>query len=97
MTLSSRLRAPCDGHALHFRHAFGLRVTGMRYAIVTPSQVESLGCEWIYPEVEEDGTGEGGYAKTMSKEFIEAEMALFAEQAKEVTPMRTPKRAPTHA
>jgi NAD(P) transhydrogenase subunit alpha len=33
---------------------------------------------------DEDGTGEGGYAKLMSDEFIAAEMALFAEQAKEV-------------
>ena len=31
-----------------------------------------------------EGSGTGGYAKVMSKEFIEAEMALFAEQAKEV-------------
>ena len=28
--------------------------------------------------------GTGGYAKEMSKEFIEAEMALFAKQCKEV-------------
>ena len=28
--------------------------------------------------------GSGGYAKEMSKEFIEAEMALFAKQCKEV-------------
>ena len=33
---------------------------------------------------EEDGSGEGGYAKVMSEEFIKAEMALFAEQAKDV-------------
>lgn len=33
---------------------------------------------------QEDGDGAGGYAKVMSKEFIEAEMALFAKQAKEV-------------
>lgn len=46
-------------------------------------QVKSMGGEFIYPDIEEDGTGEGGYAKVMSKEFIEAEMALFAEQAKE--------------
>jgi len=32
----------------------------------------------------EDGSGAGGYAKTMSEEFIVAEMALFMEQAKEV-------------
>ncbi|PCJ44951.1 MAG: NAD(P)(+) transhydrogenase (Re/Si-specific) subunit alpha [Moraxellaceae bacterium] len=47
-------------------------------------QVESMGAEFLELEFEEDGTGEGGYAKTMSKEFIEAEMALFLEQAKEV-------------
>jgi NAD(P) transhydrogenase subunit alpha len=35
-------------------------------------------------EDDENGTGEGGYAKVMSEEFIKAEMALFAEQAKEV-------------
>jgi NAD(P) transhydrogenase subunit alpha len=35
-------------------------------------------------EEDEDGSGEGGYAKVMSDEFIAAEMALFAEQAKEV-------------
>jgi NAD(P) transhydrogenase len=34
--------------------------------------------------VQEDGSGAGGYAKVMSKEFIEAEMALFREQCKEV-------------
>jgi len=33
---------------------------------------------------DEDGSGEGGYAKVMSDEFIKAEMALFLEQAKEV-------------
>ena len=35
-------------------------------------------------DIEESGEGGGGYAKEMSKEFIEAEMALFAQQAKEV-------------
>jgi NAD(P) transhydrogenase subunit alpha len=47
-------------------------------------QVESMGAEFLMLDFKEDGTGEGGYAKVMSKEFIEAEMALFAEQAKEV-------------
>jgi len=49
-------------------------------------QVESMGAEFLELEFEEDadGSGEGGYAKTMSKEFIDAEMALFREQAKEV-------------
>jgi NAD(P) transhydrogenase subunit alpha len=47
-------------------------------------QVESMDAEFLMLEFEEDGSGEGGYAKTMSQEFIDAEMALFAEQAKEV-------------
>jgi len=47
-------------------------------------QVESLGGEFLVLEFEEDGSGEGGYAKTMSQEFIDAEMAMFREQAKEV-------------
>jgi len=49
-------------------------------------QVESMGAEFLeldYEE-EEDGAGEGGYAKVMSKAFIEAEMKLFAEQAMDV-------------
>jgi NAD(P) transhydrogenase subunit alpha len=47
-------------------------------------QVESLGCEFLELEFEESGDGGGGYAKTMSKEFIDAEMALFREQAPEI-------------
>ncbi|MGI9372663.1 MAG: Re/Si-specific NAD(P)(+) transhydrogenase subunit alpha [Hyphomicrobiales bacterium] len=47
-------------------------------------QVESMGAEFLELDFEEEGSGSGGYAKVMSKEFIEAEMALFAEQAKEV-------------
>jgi NAD(P) transhydrogenase subunit alpha len=47
-------------------------------------QVVSMGGEFLYLDFEEDGSGEGGYAKTMSEEFIKAEMALFAEQAKDV-------------
>jgi len=47
-------------------------------------QVESMGAEFLMLDFEEEGSGEGGYAKVMSEEFIEAEMALFARQAKEV-------------
>jgi len=47
-------------------------------------QIESMNAEFLELDFKEDGSGEGGYAKVMSKEFIEAEMALFAEQAKEV-------------
>ncbi|NVK74199.1 MAG: Re/Si-specific NAD(P)(+) transhydrogenase subunit alpha [Oceanospirillaceae bacterium] len=48
-------------------------------------QVESMNAEFLLLDFsDEDGNGEGGYAKTMSAEFITAEMTLFAEQAKEV-------------
>ncbi|MEM7543646.1 MAG: Re/Si-specific NAD(P)(+) transhydrogenase subunit alpha [Pseudomonadota bacterium] len=47
-------------------------------------QVESMDAEFLMLEFEEEGGGEGGYAKVMSEEFIKAEMALFADQAKEV-------------
>jgi H+-translocating NAD(P) transhydrogenase subunit alpha len=47
-------------------------------------QVESMDAEFLELDFEEEGSGTGGYAKVMSKEFIEAEMKLFAEQAKEV-------------
>uniref|UniRef100_A0A670YQL8 NAD(P) transhydrogenase, mitochondrial n=1 Tax=Pseudonaja textilis TaxID=8673 RepID=A0A670YQL8_PSETE len=47
-------------------------------------QFKSLGAEPLEVSVVETGEGVGGYAKEMSKEFIEAEMALFAKQCKEV-------------
>lgn len=47
-------------------------------------QVGSLGAQFLELDFEESGDGGGGYAKVMSKEFIEAEHALFREQAKEV-------------
>jgi NAD(P) transhydrogenase subunit alpha len=48
-------------------------------------QIESMDAEFLMLDFEdEDGSGEGGYAKVMSDEFIRAEMALFAEQAKDV-------------
>ncbi|OAI22244.1 Re/Si-specific NAD(P)(+) transhydrogenase subunit alpha [Methylomonas koyamae] len=47
-------------------------------------QIESMDAEFLMLDFKEDGSGSGGYAKVMSKEFIEAEMALFAQQAKEV-------------
>jgi len=48
-------------------------------------QVESMDAEFLMLDFkDEDGSGEGGYAKTMSPAFIKAEMDLFASQAAEV-------------
>ncbi|MBL4900956.1 MAG: Re/Si-specific NAD(P)(+) transhydrogenase subunit alpha [Colwellia sp.] len=49
-------------------------------------QIESMGAQFLeldYEEPEDTGSGDG-YAKEMSKAFIDAEMALFLEQAKDV-------------
>jgi NAD(P) transhydrogenase subunit alpha len=47
-------------------------------------QVKSLGGEFLTVSIQESGEGQGGYAREMSKEFLEAEYALFRAQAKEV-------------
>lgn len=64
--------------------SLGAIVRAFDTRLVVKEQIESLGGEFLELEFAEDGSGEGGYAKTMSKEFIDAEMALFAEQAQEV-------------
>ncbi|SPO06874.1 related to mitochondrial nicotinamide nucleotide transhydrogenase [Cephalotrichum gorgonifer] len=62
----------------------GAIVRGFDTRSAAREQVQSLGAEFIEVDMEEDGSGAGGYAKEMTKEFIEAEMRLFTEQAREV-------------
>lgn len=62
----------------------GAIVRGFDTRPAAREQVQSLGAEFIEVEIEEDGSGAGGYAKEMSKEFIAAEMKLFKEQAQDV-------------
>lgn len=64
--------------------ALGATVRAFDVRPAVREQVESLGGQFLEVEIEESGDGGGGYAKTMSPEFIAAEMALFREQAKEV-------------
>ncbi|MDD9823481.1 MAG: Re/Si-specific NAD(P)(+) transhydrogenase subunit alpha [Gammaproteobacteria bacterium] len=49
-------------------------------------QIASLRAEplRVAGDFDADGSGQGGYAKVMSAEFLKAEMALFAQQAREV-------------
>lgn len=66
----------------------GFRITTLPF-ITHPraaalEQFKSLGAEPLEVDLKESGEGQGGYAKEMSKEFIEAEMKLFAQQCKEV-------------
>jgi len=62
----------------------GAIVRGFDTRSAAREQVQSLGAEFIEVEIEEEGSGTGGYAKEMSKEFIEAEMKLFTEQCRDV-------------
>ena len=64
-------------------HSLGADVRAFDTRLETRDQVESMGGKFLEMHFDEDGTGEGGYAKTMSDEFIEKEMQLFHEQCKE--------------
>lgn len=62
----------------------GAIVRGFDTRPAVKEQVQSLGAEFVEVEIEEDGSGAGGYAKEMSPAFIAAEMKLFKEQAQDV-------------
>uniref|UniRef100_A0A669DRS9 proton-translocating NAD(P)(+) transhydrogenase n=1 Tax=Oreochromis niloticus TaxID=8128 RepID=A0A669DRS9_ORENI len=64
--------------------SMGAIVRGFDTRPAALEQFKSFGAEPLEVDLKESGEGVGGYAKEMSKEFIEAEMALFAKQCKEV-------------
>ncbi len=72
--------------AIGTARSLGAIVRAFDTRLEVAEQIESMGGEFLKLnfEGEEDGSTSGGYAKVMSDEFIKAEMALFAEQAKEV-------------
>ncbi|NSW45982.1 MAG: Re/Si-specific NAD(P)(+) transhydrogenase subunit alpha [Bacteroidales bacterium] len=57
-------------------------------------QIQSMGAQFISVDIDEDGSTATGYSKEMSKEFIEAEMALFKKQASEVDIIITTAQIP---
>ena len=70
--------------AIGTAHSLGAIVRAFDTRPEVKEQVESMGAEFLELDYEEEGSGEGGYAKEMSQAFIEAEMALFLTQAKDV-------------
>jgi NAD(P) transhydrogenase len=62
----------------------GAIVRGFDVRSVCKEQVESMGATFLEVEIEEDGSGSGGYAKEMSDEFKKAQAALMLEQAADV-------------
>lgn len=65
-------------------NSLGAIVRAFDTRLEAKQQIESMGAEFLELDFAEDGSGQGGYAKVMSDEFIQAEMALFAAQCKEV-------------
>jgi NAD(P) transhydrogenase subunit alpha len=70
--------------AIAAARSLGAEVRAFDTRAAAREQVESLGAKFLEVDIEESGEGGGGYAKVMSKEFIEAEMRLFRAQAAEV-------------
>lgn len=70
--------------AIGAARSLGAIVRAFDTRLEVAEQIESLGGEFLKLEFAEDGSSSSGYAKVMSDEFIAAEMALFAAQAKEV-------------
>ncbi len=70
--------------AIGAARALGAIVRAFDTRPAVKDQVASMGAEFLEVQIDEDGSGTGGYAKEMSPAFIAAEMALFAAQAKEV-------------
>jgi len=70
--------------ALGAARGLGAIVRAFDVRAAVEEQVKSLGGEFLTVTIKESGDGAGGYAKEMSKEFLDAEYALFREQAKDV-------------
>ncbi|XP_057204312.1 NAD(P) transhydrogenase, mitochondrial-like isoform X2 [Triplophysa rosa] len=64
--------------------SMGAIVRGFDTRPAALEQFKSFGAEPLVVEIKESGEGVGGYAKEMSKEFLEAEMELFSKQCKDV-------------
>lgn len=85
--------------AIGAARSLGAEVRAFDVRAACQEQVESMGARFLKVQIDESGEGGGGYAKTMSPEFIAAEMALFLEQARQVdviitTALIPGKRAP---
>ncbi len=75
-------------------HSLGAIVRAFDTRMEVAEQIESMGAQFLTVDIEEDGSTASGYSKVMSKEFIEAEMALFKEQAKEIDIIITTAQIP---
>ncbi len=76
----------------------GAKVAAFDVREAVKEEIKSLGATVLELDFEESGDGEGGYAKQMSQAFIDAELALFEEEAKNldiiITTAMVPGKAP---
>ncbi|HIP49745.1 MAG TPA: Re/Si-specific NAD(P)(+) transhydrogenase subunit alpha [Lutibacter sp.] len=80
--------------AIGTANSLGAIVRAFDTRMEVEEQIQSMGAQFLKVEIEEDGATDSGYSKVMSKEFIEAEMALFKEQAKEIDIIITTAQIP---
>ncbi|CAI4233118.1 unnamed protein product [Auanema sp. JU1783] len=70
--------------AIGTARGMGAIVRGFDTRSAVREQIQSLGAEFLTVTIEEDAEDSGGYAKEVSQEFLQAEMALLSEQCKDV-------------
>lgn len=75
-------------------HSLGAIVRAFDTRKEVAEQITSMGAEFLTVDIEEDGSTDSGYSKVMSQAFIDAEMALFKEQAKDVDIIITTAQIP---
>jgi len=80
--------------AIGTANSLGAIVRAFDTRMEVEEQIQSMGAQFLKVEIEEDGSTDSGYSKVMSKEFIEAEMALFKKQAKEIDIIITTAQIP---
>jgi NAD(P) transhydrogenase subunit alpha len=69
--------------AIAAARALGAQVRAFDTRPVVREQVESLGAQFVEFVFDEQGEGQGGYAKEMSEAYLAAEQALIAQHAKQ--------------
>ena len=80
--------------AIGAAHSLGAIVKAFDTRKEVAEQITSMGAQFLTVEIDEDGSTASGYSKVMSKEFIEAEMKLFEEQASDVDIVITTAQIP---
>jgi NAD(P) transhydrogenase subunit alpha len=80
--------------ALGTANSLGAIVRAFDTRMEVKEQIQSMGAQFLTVEIEEDGSTDSGYSKVMSQAFIDAEMELFREQAKEVDIIITTAQIP---